>query len=179
MPTRPTSRRCGASRPSPDLNDDERRDLATVLRDVVIRFDNLWRMPFPYVMALHQAPAEGGRQRIPLSHRIPSAAAPAEPAQVPGRSRDRRRQLPQRHVAGGEGRRVGRCRRSALSFGSGLSRRMTTALPFHPLLEPIQALHRRIRDEVVRACEAGGGGSALRRRDRSRGRYDLRDRPRG
>ena len=30
---------------------------------------------------------------------------------------------------------------------------MTTALPFHPLLEPIQAMHRRIRDEVVRACE--------------------------
>ena len=30
---------------------------------------------------------------------------------------------------------------------------MTTALPFHPLLEPIQSLHRRIRDEVVRACE--------------------------
>jgi hypothetical protein len=30
---------------------------------------------------------------------------------------------------------------------------MTTALPFHPLLEPIQVLHRRIRDDVVRACE--------------------------
>jgi UDPglucose--hexose-1-phosphate uridylyltransferase len=38
-----------------ELDDAERRDLATVLRDVVIRFDNLWRMPFPYVMALHQA----------------------------------------------------------------------------------------------------------------------------
>ena len=37
----------------------ERRDLATVLRDVVIRFDNLWQMPFPYVMALHQAPVKG------------------------------------------------------------------------------------------------------------------------
>jgi len=42
-----------------DLEADERRDLATVLRDVVIRFDNLWRMPFPYVMALHQAPVQG------------------------------------------------------------------------------------------------------------------------
>ena len=42
-----------------DLHADERRDLATVLRDVVIRFDNLWRMPFPYVMALHQAPVQG------------------------------------------------------------------------------------------------------------------------
>lgn len=26
--------------------DDERRDPATVLRDVAIRFDNLWQMPF-------------------------------------------------------------------------------------------------------------------------------------
>jgi UDPglucose--hexose-1-phosphate uridylyltransferase len=42
-----------------DLDDTERRDLAGVLRDVVIRFDNLWRMPFPYVMALHQAPVKG------------------------------------------------------------------------------------------------------------------------
>jgi UDPglucose--hexose-1-phosphate uridylyltransferase len=41
------------------LDDSERRDLATVLRDVVIRFDNLWQMPFPYVMALHQAPVKG------------------------------------------------------------------------------------------------------------------------
>lgn len=31
---------------------------------------------------------------------------------------------------------------------------MTTGRPFHPLLEPIQILHRRIRDDVVRACEA-------------------------
>jgi UDPglucose--hexose-1-phosphate uridylyltransferase len=41
------------------LDASERRDLATVLRDVVIRFDNLWQMPFPYVMALHQAPVRG------------------------------------------------------------------------------------------------------------------------
>ena len=106
MPTRRTSRRSRSVATIDGLHDEERRDLATVLRDVVIRFDNLWRMPFPYVMALHQAPAEGGRRRIPLPHRIPSAAAPAEPAQVPGRSRDWRRQLPQRHVAGGEGRRA-------------------------------------------------------------------------
>jgi len=40
------------------LDADERLDLATVLRDVLIRFDNLWRMPFPYVLALHQAPVK-------------------------------------------------------------------------------------------------------------------------
>jgi UDPglucose--hexose-1-phosphate uridylyltransferase len=42
-----------------ELDPVERRDLATILRDVVIRFDNLWRMPFPYVMVLHQAPSKG------------------------------------------------------------------------------------------------------------------------
>ena len=26
---------------------------------MVIRFDNLWKTPFPYVMALHQAPVTG------------------------------------------------------------------------------------------------------------------------
>jgi hypothetical protein len=31
---------------------------------------------------------------------------------------------------------------------------MTPAVPLHPLLETIQALHRRIRDDVVRTCEA-------------------------
>jgi UDPglucose--hexose-1-phosphate uridylyltransferase len=42
-----------------DLDAHERRDLAVVLRDTVIRFDNLWKMPFPYVMTLHQAPVKG------------------------------------------------------------------------------------------------------------------------
>jgi fructose-1,6-bisphosphatase/inositol monophosphatase family enzyme len=36
---------------------------------------------------------------------------------------------------------------------------MTTALPVHPLLEPIRILHRRIRDEVVRACEEAAVGT--------------------
>jgi UDPglucose--hexose-1-phosphate uridylyltransferase len=41
-----------------DLDDQERRDLAVVLLDMVVRFDNLWKMPFPYVMTLHQAPVK-------------------------------------------------------------------------------------------------------------------------
>lgn len=41
------------------LDDGERRDFATVLKDVLVRFDNLWGIPFPYVMALHQAPTDG------------------------------------------------------------------------------------------------------------------------
>jgi UDPglucose--hexose-1-phosphate uridylyltransferase len=38
----------------------EVRDFAAVLKQVLVKFDNLWRMPFPYVMPLHQAPTDGG-----------------------------------------------------------------------------------------------------------------------
>ena len=34
-------------------------DLAAVLKTVLVKFDNLWQMPFPYVMPLHQAPTDG------------------------------------------------------------------------------------------------------------------------
>jgi UDPglucose--hexose-1-phosphate uridylyltransferase len=34
-------------------------DFTAVLRETLIRFDNLWRMSFPYVMVLHQAPTDG------------------------------------------------------------------------------------------------------------------------
>jgi UDPglucose--hexose-1-phosphate uridylyltransferase len=46
-----------------DLPGDERADLAHALKRVLVQFDNLWRMPFPYVMALHQAPTDGGDHR--------------------------------------------------------------------------------------------------------------------
>lgn len=50
-----------ATRPSlAALSDTELRDFALVLRQVLIKFDNLWRVPFPYVMPLHQAPTDGG-----------------------------------------------------------------------------------------------------------------------
>jgi len=42
------------------LSEAERRDFADALRRVLVKFDNLWRMPFPYVMPLHQAPTDGG-----------------------------------------------------------------------------------------------------------------------
>lgn len=41
------------------LNDAEVTSLAHALKNVTVRFDNLWLMPFPYVMALHQAPTNG------------------------------------------------------------------------------------------------------------------------
>jgi UDPglucose--hexose-1-phosphate uridylyltransferase len=43
-----------------DLSAAERQGLADMLREVAIRYDNLWRMPMPYVMAVHQAPCDGG-----------------------------------------------------------------------------------------------------------------------
>ncbi|MEP7269903.1 MAG: galactose-1-phosphate uridylyltransferase [Acidobacteriota bacterium] len=45
------------------LSDEEVRDFGQILRQVVIRFDNLWKTPFPYVMPLHQAPTDGGDHR--------------------------------------------------------------------------------------------------------------------
>jgi UDPglucose--hexose-1-phosphate uridylyltransferase len=45
------------------LNDVEIESLARALKDVAVRFDNLWRMSFPYVMPLHQAPTDGGDYR--------------------------------------------------------------------------------------------------------------------
>ncbi|HEV2764547.1 MAG TPA: galactose-1-phosphate uridylyltransferase [Pyrinomonadaceae bacterium] len=42
------------------LTDEERLDFADALRQVLVKFDNLWRIPFPYVMPLHQAPTDGG-----------------------------------------------------------------------------------------------------------------------
>jgi UDPglucose--hexose-1-phosphate uridylyltransferase len=41
------------------LQDREVLSLAQALKNVTVRFDNLWRMSFPYVMALHQAPTDG------------------------------------------------------------------------------------------------------------------------
>lgn len=42
------------------LTGAESESLAHALKDVAVRYDNLWRQPFPYVMPLHQAPTDGG-----------------------------------------------------------------------------------------------------------------------
>ena len=38
----------------------ERHDLAAALKSLLVRYDNLWQMSFPYVLTLHQAPTDGG-----------------------------------------------------------------------------------------------------------------------
>jgi len=42
------------------LDDAELNEFAGALKCLLVKFDNLWRIPFPYVMALHQAPTDGG-----------------------------------------------------------------------------------------------------------------------
>jgi UDPglucose--hexose-1-phosphate uridylyltransferase len=42
-----------------ELDDAERDALADILRQTAIRYDNLFRAPFPYTMGLHQRPADG------------------------------------------------------------------------------------------------------------------------
>ena len=42
-----------------DLSGEELNDFSKALKHVLVKFDNLWQMPFPYVMPLHQAPTDG------------------------------------------------------------------------------------------------------------------------
>jgi UDPglucose--hexose-1-phosphate uridylyltransferase len=41
----------------------ELTDLAAALKALLVRYDNLWQMSFPYVLTLHQAPTDGGDYR--------------------------------------------------------------------------------------------------------------------
>ena len=43
-----------------ELTEAEVTALAGALSAVTVRFDNLWRLSFPYVQVLHQAPTDGG-----------------------------------------------------------------------------------------------------------------------
>ncbi|MEO6391770.1 MAG: galactose-1-phosphate uridylyltransferase [Pyrinomonadaceae bacterium] len=42
-----------------DLTEAETGELAAALKSVLVKYDNLWQMPFPYVMPLHNAPTDG------------------------------------------------------------------------------------------------------------------------
>ena len=41
------------------LTPEERCDFARALKTVLLKFDGLWDVPFPYVLAFHQAPTDG------------------------------------------------------------------------------------------------------------------------
>jgi UDPglucose--hexose-1-phosphate uridylyltransferase len=42
-----------------ELSATERQEFARALKTVLLKFDRLWNRPFPYVMAVHQAPTDG------------------------------------------------------------------------------------------------------------------------
>ena len=43
-----------------ELNDDEQKDLAVILKQILVAFDRLFDISFPYMMILHQKPSDGG-----------------------------------------------------------------------------------------------------------------------
>jgi UDPglucose--hexose-1-phosphate uridylyltransferase len=43
-----------------ELTREERADLARALKTVLMKYDGLWNTPFPYILAFHQAPTDGG-----------------------------------------------------------------------------------------------------------------------
>jgi UDPglucose--hexose-1-phosphate uridylyltransferase len=51
-PIAPVSSFCG-------LSERQRSDIARALKTVLLKYDGLWRRPFPYLMAWYQAPTDG------------------------------------------------------------------------------------------------------------------------
>lgn len=49
-----------ARRSVAEMTDAEAKDFAEVLKKVLVKYDNLWKMSFPYVMPLHNAPTDAG-----------------------------------------------------------------------------------------------------------------------
>lgn len=45
------------------LSEAEVRQFAEVMKVLLVKLDNLWKMSFPYVLTLHQAPTDGGGYR--------------------------------------------------------------------------------------------------------------------
>jgi len=51
-----------------DLGDKEKEDLAEVISEITIRYDNLFETSFPYSMGIHQAPLSGSDDEIESAH---------------------------------------------------------------------------------------------------------------
>ena len=43
-----------------DFRADEQRDLASILKQILVAFDALFQVSFPYIMSIHQRPSDGG-----------------------------------------------------------------------------------------------------------------------
>jgi UDPglucose--hexose-1-phosphate uridylyltransferase len=55
----------------PDFNalgDAQRSDLARAIKTTLLKYDGLWKRPFPYIMAWYQAPFDGGPRQASHLH---------------------------------------------------------------------------------------------------------------
>ena len=59
-----TARRPGVSALT-DMDRKEQRDLATILKTILGKYDNLFGFSLPYMMVLHQRPTTGGADEFP------------------------------------------------------------------------------------------------------------------
>lgn len=75
-----------------ELNSAERKDFARALKTVLLKFDALWKRPFPYVMVFHQAPTDQSEH--------PEAHVHVE-FYPPYRTRDRLKYLAGTEIGGG------------------------------------------------------------------------------
>lgn len=51
-----------------ELDQAQKLDLATILRQLTCRYDNLFKCSFPYSMGIHQAPTDGNKKHKETSH---------------------------------------------------------------------------------------------------------------
>ncbi|KAG0086860.1 galactose-1-phosphate uridyl transferase [Podila epicladia] len=51
-----------------ELSQAQKLDLATILRQLTCRYDNLFKCSFPYSMGIHQAPTDGNKKHHETSH---------------------------------------------------------------------------------------------------------------
>jgi len=70
----------------PELDRDQRSDLASVLKDVSQRYDRLFRKPMPYVMAVHQRPPGRGNRHFHLHLEFYPARRSADKLKYPAGS---------------------------------------------------------------------------------------------
>jgi galactose-1-phosphate uridylyltransferase (family 1) len=106
-----------------EVPDDELVQLGEALKQVLVRYDNLWETEFPYVMALHQAPSSTWRARksalvpllpIPRRKRRPRSYAPFLRCTTRSADRALRAMLEGRHA----GSRYRRCRLHRFARGA-------------------------------------------------------------
>ena len=168
MRTKPTSPRNRPIRASPNFRPANSTDLAHVLKEVLVRFDNLWQMSFPYVLVLHQAPTDG-RVADGFHFHIEFHPPLRSPnlLEISGRAGGRRRQLLERHLAGRESGRAAGSIDRALQVRGGGTRIVTTNADLVTRLRAVTADSPRPGARAVRRGRSGRRGPRARtaRRD--------------